>query len=250
MDIASDTLIITISRSVLFLDSQSLSCLGKLEANDTAFSRVILGQSTQCTHCGSTSFRCVTLVGEVSYGGECTITTLRAKGGQDAPICLKAATPNCQSFDAAHRIKHTVSKPGAWAAVTSQAVLGLRKMVLPSETSAQTDKRSSATRLRRRRQARSKAQPDDDEDIWEAYKLSLDGEMETTEMVSNGDTGPEAEASLYVSNAGPAVPLDGHSVAVAFGNSLKIIKSARRGSTSRRSTGRTLERQPIKSKNS
>jgi hypothetical protein len=189
----------------------------------------------------------VALVGDVSYGGECTVTTLWAKGAGDATICLKGAMPSCQSFDKAQKTKHAVSKPGAWAAVTSQAVLGLRRMVSQSASRPETDKRSS-TRLRQRRQARSKPQPEDDEDVWEAYKLSLDGEMETMEVVPNNDTGPESDASLYVSNAGPAVPLDGQSVAVAFGNSLKIIKSARRGSTSRRPTGRSLERQPISSK--
>jgi hypothetical protein len=247
-DLRPDILIVTISRAVLFLDSQSLTVLGKLEANETAFSRIILGQSTQCTHCGSVAFRCVALVGDVSYGGECTVTTLWAKGADDATICLKGAMPSCQSFDKSQKTKHAVSKPGAWAAVTSQAVLGLRRMVSQGASRSETDKRSSATRLRQRRQARSKRQPEDDEDVWEAYKLSLDGEMETMEVVPNSDTGPESDASLYVSNAGPAVPLDGQSVAVAFGNSLKIIKSARRGSTSRRLTGRSLERQPISSK--
>ena len=244
-DLGSDVLIVTVSRTVLFLDSQSLALLGKLEANETSFSRIILGQSTQCKHCGSIAFACVALVGDVSYDGECTVITLWPKSAADATICLKEPTPKCQSFDKAQRTKHTISKPGAWAAVTSQAVLGLRRMVSQSASNSQTSKRSSATRLRQRRQVRSKTQPEDDEDVWEAYKLSLDGEMETMEVVPNNDTGPESEASLYVSNAGPAVPLDGQSVAVAFGNSLKIIKSARRGSTSRRPTGRSLERQPI-----
>lgn len=249
-NLPSDILIVTISRSVLFLDSQSHTVLGKLEANEISFSRIILGQSTQCSQCGSMAFRCAALIGDVSYGGECTVTTLWAKGGNDVPICLKGTTPSCQSFDQVQRTKHSIAKPGAWSAVTSQAVLGLRRMVPRSESKTRTDKRPSATRLRHRRQARSKAQPEDNEDIWEAYKLSLDGEMETIEVFPNENASTEAGSALYVSNAGPAVPLDGQSVAVAFGNSLKIIKSARRGSTSRRPTGRSLERQLISSKDS
>ena len=244
-DLGLDILIVTISRTVLFLDSQSLTVLGKVESNETSFSRVVLGQSAQCTYCGSVAFRCVALVGDVSYGGECVVTAMWAKGDHDATICLKGATPSCQSFDKAQRTKHTVSKAGAWAAVTSQAILGLRRMVPQIANKSQTDKRSSTNRVRQRRQARSKSQPEEEEDVWEAYKLSLDGEMETMEVVPNDDTSPEFDSSLYVSNAGPAVPLDSQSVAVAFGNSLKIIKSARRGSTSRRATGRSLERQPF-----
>lgn len=249
-DLGSDILILTISRSVLFLDSQSLTVVGKLEANETSFSRLILGQSSQCQHCGSIGFRCVALVGDVSYGGECTVTTLWAKGESDATMCLKGTTPDCQSFEKAQRAKHIISKPGAWSAVASQAVLGLRKMASQSDSKIQTDKRSTNSRLRQRRHARTKAQTEDSDDAWEAYKLSLDGEMETMEVVPNTDSGPESDAALYVSNAGPAVPLDGQSVAVAFGNSLKIIKSARRGSMSRRPTGRTLERQPVAVKDS
>lgn len=240
-DIGPEMFIVTISRRVLFLDSQSLAVLGKLEANDTAFSRIILGQSTQCTYCSSIAFRCAALVGDVSYGGECTVTTLWAKGSDDATICLKGTTPSCQSFEKAQKTKHTISRPGAWAAVTSRAVLGLRRMVSQSEGKSQADQRSS-TRLRQRRQAHSKPQLEEDEDVWEAYKLSLDGEIDTIEVTPSCDTDPDSQPPLYVSNAGPAIPLDGQSVAVAFGNSLKIIKSARRGSTSRRSTGRSLER--------
>ena len=79
---------------------------------------------------------------------------------------------------------------------------------------------------------------------WEAYKFSLDGEIETTDVSpnSNGEGGADHDNTLYVSNAGPAVALDGQSIAVAFGNTVKVIRSARRGSMSRRPTGRTAEK--------
>ena len=247
-ELGSEILIVTMLRHTIFLDIQTLVVLGTLEAGDTSFSRLIFGQTTKCSACGSLAFSCVAMVGDSSNDCECTVTTLWAKGQNDAIICLRKGSHSCQSFDQAQRTKHNLSKPGAWSAVASQAVLGLRRNIAQSRNEHQSRKPPSTTRLRQRRQARSRGQHECGEDIWEAYKFSLDGELETIEVTPSLNETSEQDSALYVSKAGPAVALDGQSVAVAFGNSVKIIKSARRGSTARRPTGRTLERQPVNSK--
>ena len=237
-------LVITMPRHALLCDSQSLAVLGKVDAGDgePSFGRFVLGQATKCQACGSLAFRCAAIVGDASDDAECTITTLWAREDNDASICLRNGSTFCQSFDRTQRTKHVLKKPGAYSAVTSQAVLGLRKIVAQSQTGRQTSDCSKMTRLRQRRHHRAKARSEDVEDVWEAYKLSLDGELETLDVVSNSVETVEQDTALYVSTAGPAVALDSHSVAVAFGNTVKIIRSVRRGSTAR-PTGRTLERQ-------
>ena len=101
--------------------------------------------------------------------------------------------------------------------------------------------------MRRRRHAQSTTNIDQAEDIWETYKFFLDGEVQTMYVLPNGDSDSEQGTALYVSKAGAAVPLDSQSIAVAFGNTVKVIKSTRRGSLRRRPTGRTFDREPVNS---
>lgn len=234
-------LVITTTKAIVFLDSQSLQILSSIEAreDDSAFSRLMLGQSTKCPSCGLLAFRCAAIVDDSFDGCNCNMTTLWAEGNDDEPvICLRSETSSCQSFAKAHRTKHTLAKPGAWSPTASQAVLGLRRMATEGNLK-QYRARSSAKHLRNRRHARSNAQTvDDPEDVWEAYKFSLDGKIDTVDVRTTREANAQHDAALYVSSAGPAITLDGQSIAVAFGNTVKLIKSTRRGSMVRRKTGR------------
>ena len=237
-------LVITTPKCVVFLDNSSLSFLGTMEAQEgePAINNIMFGQSAACSSCGSLPFKHIAMVGEAAGDIELTVTTLSPSGGDDAVICLSKSKTSCQSFDSAHRTPRCLSKAGAWSVVTSKAVLGLRKQVQSNESRPKT---SDSTRLRRRQKSRSPAKQDHGEDVWEAYRISVDGELDTVEVAST--TAAEAEmgsTALYVSSAGPAVPLDSQSIAVAFGNTVKVIRSMGRGPGSRRPTGRSLERRP------
>ena len=250
LEVGYGFLTVSTSRNVIFLDSLSMALLGELDAGDgePSFSRLMLGQFTKCPACGLTAFRSAALVGDVSNDCECTVTTLWPRGGNDAVICLQNSTSSCQSFDKAQRTKHSMSKPGAWSALSSQAVLGLRRPVARTSVGVAAPKSSDGTRVRQRRHMRSNPQRDNTEEKWEAYKFSMDGEMETTELSPNSAADTEHAIALYVSSAGPAVALDGQSIAVAFGNTVKIVRSVRRGSMARRPTGRSFERELASSK--
>ncbi|KAK3720398.1 hypothetical protein LTR37_003810 [Vermiconidia calcicola] len=249
-DLGPEVLLVVMSRHVVFLDSQSLALLGRLDAvnGEKSISRIMFGQVKKCPLCGQLAFTCAALVGDASNDGECTVTTLWAKGENDAVICLKDGTGSCNTIDRAQRTKHSLAEPGAWSAITSHAVLGLRKPPAQQPTDMKSSRELTSPRLRHRRHTRTSTPLDDAEDVWEAYKLSLDGEIETKDLLPHDNLDAGQDTALYVSNAGPAVALDSQSVAVAFGNAVKIIKSARRGSMARRPTGRTFDREPTNSK--
>ena len=246
-ELGSELLVVTTSRRVMFLDFHSLNFLGRLDAGDgqASIKSLMLGQSAKCPVCGLLGFRCVAVIEDTASEDECALTNLWATGGDDAVICLRSSMTSCQSFDTAQRTTHRLEKPGAWSAVAWQAILGFRRRESEQKINGSINSGSRRGLTHRRRHGRwaaTNSANNGDKDIWEAYKLSLDGELDTNEFTAGveGDAGADI---LYVSRAGPAVPLDAQSIAVAFGNMVKVIRARRRGSMVRRPTGRSFERQ-------
>lgn len=241
----AEMLLVTTPTTAIVLNSLSLCQLAKFslsEANSLV-DNLLLGPSRRCPACGSIAVRQTAAVNFGSISEDLNMTTWSVKEEGEGCICLTSKTTSCTSLDRADRENHTVLGPGAWSIVRSQAIIGLRKCRRSRNDDAVHDRsRASTAQLRQRRRARSGVQAEEDlEDQWEAYKLSMDGHMQVAELDLVHRSG--GNAPLFVENAGPAVPLDSHSVAVAFGNSVKIICSSRRGSMSRRGTVAELKRQ-------
>jgi hypothetical protein len=239
-DLSGDICVVTTSRHVIFLDSQTLAAVNhfSIDEGDRPIAEIMLGQASRCSHCASPAVRGLALVSEGTNNSGCLVTTLSPRSGDDGVFCIKRGDPTCESFVDAVRTKHTLQNSGAWSLVSSQAILGLRKQV---QQQANGVKPPVPLSMRKRRMKRSLEQAATHDDVWEAYKFSLDGEMDTVSMSMNGSNASEDSGALYVNDPGPAVTLDSQTVAVAFGNVVKILKSSRRGSL-RRSTGRTLGR--------
>ncbi len=236
-ELGPDICAVITSREVLFVDAQSFATFSRVHAeeHDGTINGIMLGQTTQCASCGSSAVRSIALVSEGASEEECTVSTLACK---DAVLCLKTGDAACHSFERAQRTKQKIENAGAWSIVNSQAVLGLRK---PGHQLINGIASSDCSTVRSRRTMRSKLQPDEG-DAWEAFKLSVDGELETVQVSANDNLSSEQGNALYVSNAGPALAVDGQTIAVAFGNTVKIVTTTRRGSKVRRATGRTFER--------
>ncbi|KAK5137343.1 hypothetical protein LTR08_008920 [Meristemomyces frigidus] len=240
--LGSEILVVSTSLAAFFLDSQSLVVLGKVDSPQELLDcNVLLGPVVDCTACGSLALTSVAFAGtEQASPGKCIIVTLTAEaqdvaGKDDAGMmCLRTSTPSCRSFDRARRTQHGLANAGAWRALSSHAVLGLRRRAKGPHDSSGVEK-LFPTQLRHRRKA---SRPGDAEDVWEAYSFSLDGGVETTNVPSScaADTDVEYDAALYVNSAGPTAPLDHHSIAVAFGNQVKIIRASGRGSLAKRNS--------------
>lgn len=248
-DWTEDILLVTTPRSISFLDSQSLRTLSKFEdaQGDACFEDVVVGPPATCATCGMAALRSIAVVSSDQPGSDsCNITMLTPSSpGEQAVICIGKGSASCQSMEGAQRSQQRVAKAGAWSSVSSQVILGLRKIVAEGNTKAASEGSRPNSNLRQRRHARFPTQATQArQDVWEAYSVSCAGEMETIDASPATDEGQQQTPSLFVTTPGPAVALDAQSVAVAFGNTVKVIRSTRRGSMIGRKTGRKLDRQP------
>ncbi|KAK5164836.1 uncharacterized protein LTR77_009500 [Saxophila tyrrhenica] len=240
-ELGSEVCVVITSRDVLFLDAQTFATLSQVNVDDhdPSLAGFMLGQGKQCASCGSPALRSMALVTEGISEYERSVVTLSATTGKDAALCLKAGDASCNPVRTAQRTTQKVENTGAWSIVNSQAVLGLRKQHHEQFNGAAPPRPS----VRSRRTKRSKPQSEEIDLAWEAYRLSIDGSLDAVQVLASDSTDAGPDNSLYVSNAGPAVAIDGQTIAVAFGNTVKVITSTRRGSMVRRATGRTFERQ-------
>jgi hypothetical protein len=255
-DLDTELLVVTTSTSALFLNSSTLSHIRTLDITGIGLSvsKLVIGSSKMCRGCNNLALRRVTACGESSDTEECILTTWTAGDDNDACLCPLQTSAECRPLSSARIEKHKIELPGVWAMVNSQAILGLRRQQRrdnghTSNGHAIAMGRGLATnQLRQRRSARSYAQKTPiQEEQWEVYRFSNDGEIETLDLPTVGDGVNGDDMALYVSNPGPIANLDGQAVAVAFGNTAKVIRIARRGATSservsasRRNSGRMM----------
>lgn len=246
-DLGSDILVVITSTAVAFMDSQTLATIGSfdLESHGDPHGSLLIDHITDCPSCGSVAFRYLALTNDPAEARECNLVTLSLGEDDKDPICLRKTQPSCQSFSDAQRTNHKVSAKGGWHPVKSQGVLGLRRRKLPTaDDNAARLKDSTSAQVRLRRRTRLSAQSTAGHEQWEAYKLSLGGELETVPVSATSEVlGPGHETALYVNSAGPTVSLDVQSIAVAFGDGVKIIRTARRGAMVHRDDGPVLSRQ-------
>ena len=234
-DLNTELLVVTTSASAIFLDNSTLAHVAKFDINagGPSVDQLLIGTSRLCPACGSLAIRRAAIATEKLGDADASIMTTWFVNSNDddsnACICLARRSAACKAFNSAQHETYTISPSGAWSTTAKgQAVIGLRK---PPRQVANGAERPTTSHLRHRKRERADLDNSHD-DVWEAYKLSIDGDLQVLELPP-----PETD-SLYVSNAGPALPLDSQSIVVAFGNSVKIIRSSRRATItgSRRST--------------
>ncbi|CAI6246848.1 unnamed protein product [Periconia digitata] len=169
-------------------------------------------------------------------------------------ICLgkpaDTESRSCQGLAFANEAIHLVEPAGTWEATSSLSVVGIRKYN-PSPTPSSTASGSETTTpdpavlvsaLKQRAMKvdafdKSAQSPSSsihthhlhssllDTEGWEAWTLSSTGEFRSRPLISDCDDGdqPMLEEQLFVAAAGPITKLGKRSVAVGFGNTIKII---------------------------
>lgn len=206
---------------LLFADDERILCTCAVEGSGPA----ILGAITACKTCAGPAVRGA---GALDTKHPSTLV-LRSFGFQashgDQAMCLNPSSEHCASLAKALTSEHVVDHAGFFTKLSSTYILGLRQPPRPSIA----EKGVSSLRHRRRRDAvRGEADKSGDEDIWEAYSLSVDGDFTAILLPSAEHTIEDSESpDLYVTNAGPGAVVDEHSAAIAFGNVIKILKVAK-----------------------
>ena len=162
---------------------------------------------------------------------------------------------NCQGMERATQDVHCVEPAGVWESTNLLSIIGIRRCTLPSSPSSadeDADKEESpphfaspASSLKQRAKLRgtstnavhaSSTPPNhhhhhdaSDADIWEAWTLSSTGEFRSRLLIpDNLDTdADDPEDELFVAAPGPITRLGKKSIAVGFGNTVKIVTLGR-----------------------
>lgn len=211
------------------------------------FFRVLHSVPRQCA-CGAPAVHSLS----VAYTEESTdhliMQTFSLDDSPTSLICLgkpsEHGTHNCRSIAAATDMVHIVEPAGAWEAIASLGLVGIRRYnstSTPSSVASHADyeppQPSAIAAALHARAVRhetstsalgSTARPlhDLDGDGWEAWSLSISGEFRSRPLTSasHGDVDVLlGDDQLFVAAPGPITRLGKRSVAVGFGNTVKII---------------------------
>ncbi|KAJ9142742.1 Sterol regulatory element-binding protein cleavage-activating protein [Pleurostoma richardsiae] len=178
-----------------------------------------LHSSRRQTQAGTSGLGSLTLVYTSLESGDCVLQTyLPDREGGTICFCDISAptTRSCCPWTNTREVKRRISDPGMWEALPSGCIVGIRR---------KTEQPSSPTvtsGLRRRGvRTGSESQPKGTEDEWEVWVVSqLEGEenRETRPL-----KGPGEEGGLIISELGPVVRVGSGTVAVGFGNIVKVV---------------------------
>lgn len=243
-DFDTELVVVKTASKAVFLNSNSLAQVATLDVAEPGghVDGLLIGPSRKCPACSGIALRNIAASSTGTGKNDRVITTWSVDNDEGC-FCLAPNSTMCMPFDGTLKESFTIDHPDAWSIVKSQAVLGMRRRRQQVSENTNT-RRMTTTELRQRRHARQSAQSQDNREEWEAYKISIDGDMETTDIPPTSDSRlGQHETDLYVNSAGPVVPLDSQAVAVAFGNTVRVIRSSRRGSINRLSAAPSLERQ-------
>jgi len=112
---------------------------------------------------------------------------------------------------------HWIENVESWETVNNH-VLGIRRRQQPPSAPQKVESASA-----RRRQKFSKT-VDEEDDEWESWSMASDGEINAYPLHDQeGYLSRLSATSLLVSRTGPAVKLGSRSVAIGFGNSIKVL---------------------------
>jgi hypothetical protein len=248
-DFDIEYLIVTTSSSVSFLNSGTLSRVARLNIidSDTSTRRVLPGSAQSCHACRGPGLLSIIVSSETANRDDCILTTWTAGDEPDDSICLTQNSSDCRSLATARKEQHKLADLGAWAMTKPHGIIGLRRRRHEnghSDSNASiTARRSTTSHVRQRRSNASVSTQRErkQDEAWEVYQFSPNGDIETLDLPTS--TGIDGEdTALFVSNPGPIVSLDSQAVAVGFGNTVKVIRIAKARAASRRATGEGLDR--------
>ncbi|EUC50177.1 hypothetical protein COCMIDRAFT_82634 [Bipolaris oryzae ATCC 44560] len=159
----------------------------------------------------------------------------------------------CRGLECAKEAVYSVEPAGAWESTETQSVIGVRRraqLATPSSTHSGAEENypgvdavalASALKQRAQRQGyvnlsrvgdatSTKIDPMDssfeDSDAWEVWTLSTAGDFRSRPLVPDDvdDAATESyEDELFVAAPGPIVKLGKRSIAVGFGNAVKVV---------------------------
>lgn len=158
--------------------------------------------------------------------GDCILQTYLPYENYDNICFSNAAGPPARSsctWTETRQITRRIRNPGTWTPLRNGCIVGVRKQQDSPQSSPMRNRLPAFTQsgLRRRGHTESPGVRTDSDDTWEIWvisRLEKEGNVETKTL-----NGPEDPAGLIISELGPMAKLGYGSVAVGFGNVVKLI---------------------------
>jgi WD40 repeat protein len=205
--------------------------------------RLLSSQRRDCPVCHSCAVHSISFVYTHGVEGTCVMRTFTPGDEHNSLICLRphnsGEAKSCKGFLDATETIHHIEGPGSWEATGGQAVIGIRKLAITSNSStiatgvdltADTD-----SSIRQRRSFFWPTQlakplplsalnavtkpPMNESEEWEVWTLSSTGEFSNIRL----QDAPDTDNELFVASTGPVVRLGKRSVVIAFGNVIKVV---------------------------
>ena len=217
----------------------------------------ILHSARRTCLCGAASVHSLSIAYNEQDSDHMIMQAFSIDDTSTSQICLKKPTDttkhNCKGLEHAKEAVHCVDPAGAWESTIGSNVVGIRRCTqspTPASSASGVDSGcfvaeptalASALKLRAAKDGKSNGivstvdstfstrhPPDSatDSDSWEAWTLSLAGEFRARPLVTGSDVEndeTDMEQQLFVAAPGPITKLGKRSVAVGFGNTVKII---------------------------
>ncbi|KAL0944064.1 srebp cleavage activating protein [Colletotrichum truncatum] len=223
---ALSSFLIARSQTVDLVDAKTKNLLHTFETEP------IQPRSLRCFHSSRRKPQCGS-VGLVSFGiaynhadsGDCIMQTYTCKEDGDV-ICFRSTnlppSRSCSLWHDTIETKRQIHNPGTWEALPNGFLVGVRKDAQDSGSSSGESSPTTTSGLRRRMYQRLERRPSRSQDNWEVWiasQLGRDEIYETQPLHSEDENG----SHLIISELGPMVKVGTASVAVGFGNIIKLI---------------------------
>ncbi|KAI8254431.1 Sterol regulatory element-binding protein cleavage-activating protein [Colletotrichum sp. SAR11_239] len=223
---ALSSFLVARSQTVDLVDAKTNTLLHTFETEP------IQPRSLRCFHSSRRKPQCGS-VGLVSFGiaynhadsGDCIIQTYTCKEEGNVICFRNTSMPPSRSCSLWHdtiESKRQIANPGTWEALPNGFLVGVRKDNYDSGSSSGESSPTTTGGLRRRMYQRLEKRPSRSQDNWEVWVASELGReeiYETKPLHSEFENG----SHLIISELGPMVKVGTASVAVGFGNIIKLI---------------------------
>ncbi|KAF2431106.1 hypothetical protein EJ08DRAFT_733614 [Tothia fuscella] len=211
--------------------------------------RVFHSTKKECPYCHSTAVHSLSLAYTDFESLSCVMRTYTQSENSNNLICLAPAPGrNCKGLSRAKETQHIVKLPGSWEATGDQSVIGIRMRPtleewLSSSSSGNanasgadiTNKAAAPVKFKNRSYRKDSKTANgnlpkinyqgDMNSEWETWTLSSTGEFQTQSLDTQANAGAQSigEDDLFVASPGPMTKLGNRSVAVGFGNRVKVV---------------------------
>ncbi|KAL7276345.1 hypothetical protein RUND412_000648 [Rhizina undulata] len=187
--------------------------------------RAFHAKQRTCLYCGCPAVLSFSIAYSERDSGMFIMHTFYSTRGNMRDICLRVERDRrerkCSGFENVNEKVHWLENVEGWEPTNLNMVAGIRRRELSQEDQSSDDQASFQSSSLRRRGKANKKQSSEDEDEWESWTMQADGVVNTYPIHDkNADM---SDDGLLVSRAGPVSKVGQRSVAVGFGNTVKIL---------------------------